>query len=209
MKTTSIIVLALAFLVQSGARAAEPAAAKPAAAPAAAAAPAPAAKPAAAAAKKIDWEHMSKGDKKKYMKTTVLPAAKKLFAEFDAKKYKKVTCQTCHGAKAAESEFKMPSAELPKLPQPTDRAGFEALAAKKPEVAKFMGTKVKPGVAALLGKEEWTPQNQTGFGCYGCHTKEGGDMPAKESTAAAAKEPTKEPAKPALKDATVKEPAKK
>ena len=65
----------------------------------------------------------------------------------------------------------MPSAELPKLPQPTDQAGFMALQQKKPEVVKFMGTQVKPTMAKLLGKPEWEPNNPTGFGCYGCHTK--------------------------------------
>jgi cytochrome c553 len=196
MLTKSILVLGLVSVIGGGAYAANE--------PAKAAEPAAAAKP-ADSAKKIDWDHMSKADKKKYMKSTVLPAAKKLFAEFDAKKYKKVTCQTCHGAKATETEFKMPTAELPKLPQPTDRAAFEAIGQKKPEVVKFMGTKVKPGIAALLGKEEWTPQNPTGYGCYGCHTKEGGDAPAKEP--GVAKDSAAKP--PAMKEAAGKEPAKK
>ena len=54
--------------------------------------------------------------KKKYMKTTVLPTMKKLFVAFDKKHYSKMNCETCHGKKAAENKFKMPSAELPKLP---------------------------------------------------------------------------------------------
>jgi hypothetical protein len=64
----------------------------------------------------------------------------------------------------------MPNAKLPKLP--TDREGFMALQQKKPDAVKFMGTVVKPKMAELLGMPEWTPQNQTGFGCYQCHTKE-------------------------------------
>jgi hypothetical protein len=117
---------------------------------------------------------MSMAERKKYMKTTVLPAMQKVFADFDAKKYKKITCATCHGTKAAETKFKMPNPELPKLPQPTDRAGFMALQQKKPEMAKFMGTKVKPTMASLLNLPEWSPSNADGFGCYGCHTKEEG-----------------------------------
>ena len=67
-----------------------------------------------------------------------------------------MNCATCHGKKAVESnKLKMPSAELPKLPGPTDQAGFMALQQKKPEVVKFMGTQVKPTMAALLGKAEW------------------------------------------------------
>ena len=47
---------------------------------------APAAPAAAAAgAKKIDWEHMKFEERKKYMKSTVLPEMKKNFQAFDAK----------------------------------------------------------------------------------------------------------------------------
>jgi len=123
------------------------------------------------AGKKIDWSKMDENAKKKYMKSTVLPEMKKLFVAVDKKHYAKMNCQTCHGEKAADIKFKMPSAELPKLPQPTDQAGFMALQQKKPEVVKFMGTQVKPTMAKLLGKPEWEPNNPTGFGCYGCHTK--------------------------------------
>ena len=127
---------------------------------------------AVAAGKKIDWEKMDAAAKKKYMKTTVLPTMKKLFVAVDKKHYSNMSCETCHGKKAADNKFKMPNAELPKLPQPTDRAGFMALQQKKPEIVKFMGSEVKPTMAALLGKPEWQPNNPNGFGCYGCHTKE-------------------------------------
>ncbi len=123
------------------------------------------------------------------MKSTVLPQMKKLFVAVDKKHYAKMNCQTCHGEKAADNKFKMPSAELPKLPQPTDQAGFMALQQKKPEVVKFMGTQVKPTMAKLLGKAEWEPNNPTGFGCYGCHTK--------METAAAPIPPTRPATKPA------------
>jgi hypothetical protein len=132
------------------------------------------AKPAEGAAKKIDWEKMSFAQRKKYMKTTVLPEMKKVFVAFDAKKYAKMNCNTCHGEKGADVKFKMPNPELPKLPQPTDRAGFMAMQQKKPEMVKFMGTQVKPKVAELLGLPEWTMTNPKGFGCYECHTKQEG-----------------------------------
>src|SRR4051794_4142570 len=128
MKTKLILALGFVSLLGTGARAADeaakPAAAKPAAAKPAAAADKAAEKPAAGAEKKIDWEHMSKAERKKYMKTTVLPKMKALFVEFDAKHYKSFNCATCHGDKAAEVKFKMPNPQLPKLPQPTDQAGF-------------------------------------------------------------------------------------
>jgi hypothetical protein len=137
---------------------------------------------------KIDWEKMNESQRKKYMKATVLPEMKKLFVGFD-KKYKSMTCMTCHGDKAVENKFKMPNAELPKLPAPTDRQGFMGLQQKKPDAVKFMGTQVKPAMAALLNVDEWSPTNPKGFGCYGCHTTEGG--------AAAAPAPAAAPAKPA------------
>lgn len=136
--------------------------------------PAPAAKapdsPAKPAMAKIDWASMKKPDRKKYMKAVVLPGAKELFAAYDAKKYKKVTCQTCHGEKRVDdSTYKMPNPEIAKLPTTPD--AFKALKAKKPEMVKFMAEEVKPHMAAWLGKPEWTPQNPNGYACFGCHEK--------------------------------------
>ena len=124
----------------------------------------------AAGAKKIDWEHMKFDERKKYMKSTVFPEMKKRFQEFDAKTFKKFTCETCHGDGATNGNITMPNPKLPKLP--TSREGFMALQQKKPEIVKFMGTVVKPTMAGLLGLSEWSPQNPKGFGCYQCHTKE-------------------------------------
>ncbi|HEY2902251.1 MAG TPA: hypothetical protein VGL59_16840 [Polyangia bacterium] len=132
--------------------------------------PAPAADSTSTDAKKIDWEHMTFDQRKKVMKTSVLPELKKAFQAFDPKKYKTFTCATCHGDGATDGRFKMPNAKLPKLPPPTDGAGFTALKEKKPAVVKFMGTVVTPKVAELIGLPEWSPQNPKGFGCYACHT---------------------------------------
>jgi hypothetical protein len=174
--------------------------------PAAAGKPAIAGKPAVEAAPtvapklppraKIDWEKMSAAERKKYMKTTVLPEMKKLFVGVD-KKYKSMTCMTCHGEKAADNKFKMPNPELPKLPAPTDRQGFMALQQKKPDVVKFMGTEVKPAMANLLNVDEWSPTNPKGFGCYGCHTQERGGAAAAPAPGAAPATPPKPAAKAA------------
>lgn len=164
MKTAILTLLVTATLTGApAARAEEPA--KPAAPAAGAKAEAP---PATHPEKaKIDWAKMSKAERKKYMKTAVLPAAKKMFTAFDPKKFGKVTCQTCHGAGAANGSFKMPNPELPKLPSTSE--GFKELHAKKPEMMNFMAQQVKPQMAALLGVDEWTPQNPKGFGCIQCH----------------------------------------
>jgi len=121
-------------------------------------------------AKKVDWENLSFDQRKKLMKSTVYPELKKAFQSYDAKKYKKFTCATCHGDGATDGKFKMPNAKLPKLPAPTDRAGFTAMQEKKPEAVNFMRTVVAPKVAELIGLPEWSPQNPKGFGCYACHT---------------------------------------
>jgi hypothetical protein len=158
-------------------------------------APAPTASAPAPAAK-IDWEKMKIGERKKYMKSTVLPEMKKVFAAFDPKTYGKVTCETCHGKGAVEKKYKMPNPDLPKLPGPTDRAAFMALAQKKPDAVKFMGTQVKPKMAALLGEAEWSPANPKGFACYECHTHEEGPAAgAKEAPTGEAPKAAPAPAK--------------
>jgi cytochrome c553 len=147
---------------------------------------------AVAAGKSIEWDKADAKAKKAHMKKFVLPQMKKLFAAVD-KKYAKMTCETCHGKKAADNKFKMPNAELPKLPQPTDRAGFMALQQKKPDVVKFMGMQVKPTMAALIGKQEWTEKTPDGFGCYACHTKEEGGAAAPPPAGAAPAAPAAKP----------------
>jgi mono/diheme cytochrome c family protein len=167
MRTILMCALGL-MLMSTGPAWSEESAAPKTKAPAAPTAPGAAAE-SASATKTIDWKGMNKKQRKDYMKKTVLPAMRKVFAEFDAKKYRKITCLTCHGD-GAEKAFEMPNPDLPALP--TEAAGFKALQEKKPDLMKFMGTKVKPTMAQLLGKPEFTPQVPDGFGCYGCHTKE-------------------------------------
>jgi hypothetical protein len=178
MKPTLVLTASLLCLAGSAVAADQPAPGKPAMDATVA--------PTLPARATIDWEKMNEGQRKKYMKATVLPEMKKLYVGFD-KKYKSMSCATCHGAKAAENKFKMPNAELPKLPGPTDRAGFMALHDKKPEAVKFMGTQVKPAMAALLNLAEWNPTNPKGFGCYGCHTPEAAAAPAPAAAPPAAK----------------------
>ena len=126
------------------------------------------------AAGKADWDKMSTDERKKLMKTQVLPEMKKTFQAVNPQRYKSFSCATCHGDGATSGTFKMPNPKLPKLPAPTDQAGFMALQQKKPEVFKFMETMVKPKVASILGLPEWSPQNPKGFGCFACHTSQAG-----------------------------------
>jgi hypothetical protein len=167
----------LGGLAGNAAPAAAPAAPPPAPPAPAKAAPAPAAPAAAPAATKIagfdvTWKEMTKEQKGKYMKSTVLPEMKKVFQAFDAKEYKNFTCATCHGKSAKKREFKMPSPEIPHLPGTP--AAFAEAVKKKPQleaVAKFMGEQVKPKVAGLLGQPEFDMKKPEagGFGCQNCH----------------------------------------
>src|SRR4051794_38676870 len=43
------------------------------------------------------WKDMDADQRMAFMKSTVLPRAKKLFGDFDPKKYAVVNCHTCHG----------------------------------------------------------------------------------------------------------------
>ena len=118
------------------------------------------------------WKEMNKDQRMNYMKQVVFPKMKDEFSAFNAH-YNDMTCKTCHGDSAATGNFKMPNPQLPKLPAPGDMAGFQKVMAAKPQVVEFMGKKVKPDMAQLLGLTEFNPETKTGeFGCYGCHTHE-------------------------------------
>jgi hypothetical protein len=125
---------------------------------------------ASASAAAPGWKDMTHEQKMAVMKSKVLPKMSDDFQGVDKKKYAEFGCKTCHGEGAKDGGFKMPNPKLPKLP--TDPAGFKALAAKKPDIMKFMGEKVKPDMANLLGVEQFEPgKNESGFGCYNCHEK--------------------------------------
>ena len=157
-------VFGVAFALGAGSVAAGPSAAAPPTAPVAAGDPA-----AIPARAKIDWEKMSRAERKDYMKTVVLPKAQEMFTSFDPKQFKHVTCGTCHGEDYARGTYKMPNADLPMLP--ASARGFKELRDRSPEMVTFMSTRVKPTLAALLGLPEFSPANPQGFACFNCHMK--------------------------------------
>jgi hypothetical protein len=130
-----------------------------------AAAPPADAPPAAAGA----WEGMSKEQRANYMKETVLPKMRPLFAAYDADDFKEMKCGACHGAGAKDKSFKMPNPDLP--PLPTDPEGWKKLETEEAEAVKFMKETVVPTMAALLGEKPFDPATHSGFGCFECHTQ--------------------------------------
>jgi hypothetical protein len=179
---TSTALLALPLLLGAGTSSAAPDAAAPAA---------PAGK--LVGPPEVAWKDMTPQQKGRFMKEVVTPKMKVTFQEFDADLFKTFDCRTCHGKDPKAKKFKMPNPEIHELPGTP--AAFQAMVAKKPswpKWTKFMGEKVEPQVAGLLGLPvfDWKKPEKGGFGCANCHTIEG-------KTAPAAKEAPKEAPKPA------------
>jgi cytochrome c553 len=146
-----------------------------AAAPETAPAAAPAAGGKVVGPPEVAWKDLTADQKTKFMKAVVTPKMRKLFQEFDADKFKKVDCSTCHGKNAREVKFKMPNAAAEIAPLPPTPEAYKVAMEKKPTWPKwsqFMGEKVEPQMAALLGKPTFDPKkpDPAAFGCVACHT---------------------------------------
>jgi hypothetical protein len=112
------------------------------------------------------WPH----DKKlAYMKDTVSPAEKQIFATFEPVRYAYLTCETCHGQSARQRNYRMPNPDLPHLVG--GKEGFMELAAKQPETLRFMQQVVAPETAKLLGYQVFDMDKHIGFSCYQCHVR--------------------------------------
>lgn len=112
----------------------------------------------------INWEKMSFDERKNYMKKVVMPAMYEEFNKFDSTRFSAMNCRTCHGSGVKAGDFKMPNSRIAKLTM-----NFEEMAHDNPNYMEFMGKVVKPKMAALLGKQPYTHDNPTGFGCQSCH----------------------------------------
>lgn len=113
------------------------------------------------------WEGMDHEAREDFMAKAVLPTMSAAFKGFNGEHYSDFDCATCHGAGAADHTFKMPNPDLDHLsvdeimnPDEDHRA-----------ITEFMMTKVKPEMARLLGKPEWSAENPQGFGCFNCHVQ--------------------------------------
>ncbi len=123
----------------------------------------------------VAWKAMTYQQKKAYMKEAVIPAMKPIFQAFDAKKFKTVNCETCHGADGADRKFKMPSHDI--RPLPNTEEGFKAKLASEPTWPKwtdFMAKKVEPEMGKLLDVPVFDPKKpvKDAFSCAACHRLE-------------------------------------
>src|SRR4029078_4954390 len=94
---------------------------------------------------------MTLNQKKAYMKAAVTPTMKPIFQAFDAKRFKKFDCRTCHGGGGVERKFKMPSNDI--HPLPNTKEAFEAKLKAEPTWPKwteFMAQKVEPAMGNLV-----------------------------------------------------------
>jgi hypothetical protein len=117
-----------------------------------------------------EWDKWSHEKKIDYMKAAVMLKLGGAFHDLDGAKFAAPKCTLCHSAGALDGSFKMPDANLPKLP--ADPADFKAVAAKNPQMFDFMVKTVTPQMAALVGEQPYDPTTKTGFGCFECHTKQ-------------------------------------
>jgi len=118
------------------------------------------------------WATWSHAQKLAYMRSTVLPAEREIFARFEPVRFAKLDCDWCHGPGAAQGTYKMPNPELAKLVGGAE--GFGELARVQPEVLKFMQSVVVPETAKLLGVPAFDMEKHVGFSCYQCHTRSDG-----------------------------------
>lgn len=120
------------------------------------------------------WEQMSKKERDRYMEKVVNPKMKALFQAYDRQEFAKFGCSSCHGKNAKAKKYEMPNPGLPVLPD-TEEEFMATVMKKKPEAVKFMGEKVVPLMAELLGKPAFDPKapRPDAFSCEGCHTLKG------------------------------------
>ena len=113
-----------------------------------------------------DFDKLTHEEQTDFMKKTVVPTMKPIFQKFDAKHYKDFGCKTCHGKDPKASKYKMPTPDLPKLDFVALKAGKQ-----KPNIAKWMGEEIEPGMAKLLQRPVYNPEkpDPSQFGCLDCH----------------------------------------
>ena len=123
----------------------------------------------------VAWKDLTYDQKKAFMKAAVVPALKPVFQKFDPKKFKNVTCATCHGDDGTDRKYKMPSNDI--APLPSTPEAFQAKMKKEadwPKWTQFMSDKVVPAMGKVLNVpvfDHKKPVEGT-FSCNACHKLE-------------------------------------
>ena len=117
----------------------------------------------------VPWVQMNRGQRIDYMVKTVLPKMKAEFVAFDAARFGRMDCATCHGDGVEAGTFALPNSKLPRL---LENDLFAKHRQHTPEITKFMLEKVEPSMAALLEIPDFDPATRKGMSCYNCHTRE-------------------------------------
>ncbi|HET9621208.1 MAG TPA: hypothetical protein VFP84_07570 [Kofleriaceae bacterium] len=129
--------------------------------------------------KASEWKTMDHKQRAKYMAKVVLPKMKEVFVAFDPQ-FKDMDCKTCHGEGETDGTFKMPNPKLRVLPQSEEQFGTWVKA--EPDLGRwgqFMGSKVEPMMAQLLGEEVKDEKTGKGeFDCLNCHNSAASDTPS-------------------------------
>jgi len=116
------------------------------------------------------WSAMGFEARKAYMQSSVLPRMTRVFQAYDAERFARVTCETCHGEGAEARRYTMPNARLFTL-YPSGHDKQIALVRERPEILRFMFNRVVPEVQALLGAEPYDATTGTGLSCFTCHPR--------------------------------------
>jgi hypothetical protein len=114
----------------------------------------------------IPFAEMTPEQKGAFMRDRVVPEMEALFQGFNATEFAEFGCPTCHGENGRDVSFRMPNGIHPLNPA---EIGAMAESAEDGPVTRFMMEQVKPRMAALLGRAQYTPDNPDGFGCFQCH----------------------------------------
>ncbi len=102
----------------------------------------------------VAWASMSRGQRIDTMIKTVLPRMKGEFVAFDATRFARMDCATCHGEGAGSGAYAIPNPKLPKLSATDSFARHRQLT---PEITHFMLEKVAPDMATLLDVPPYDP----------------------------------------------------
>jgi hypothetical protein len=117
----------------------------------------------------VTWKDKTHEQRLDWMGLEVFPKMKGVFSEFDAERFSKFRCQTCHGDDMEMVDFKMPSSKLYALPRKDVLKSAREYDAK---VTDFMLGTVMPKMADLIDMPPYDPGTKSGFGCFGCHPME-------------------------------------